>query len=312
MMISPCDKCEKQSVIFIRYSGQHLCGEHFLDLVRRRVKKELRYQKVFKKGRRIGIAVSGGKDSILLLKLVHEVGKLLNGTEMVILTVDEGIAGYRPSSLKIVESLAGQLELEWKLYSFDDDLGKTMDDLAGWKGMGPCSICGIFRRRALNKLARESGCGILLTGHNLDDMAQTILMNVLQADVQRLARLGPHLNPMKGFIPRGMPLRTIPETETYLSATLLGLPIHESECPYSEEAKRGHYRDLLMKAEAETPGTRHSLLRFNEQVAPHIPRECVEMISCSICGEPSIINEGIAVCRSCSLLNVLKAELEIE
>ncbi len=300
-----CDRCKLPSIIFIRYSGQHLCSIHFLDLIRRRVKKEMRFQKVFVRGRRVGIAVSGGKDSLLLLKLVNEVSSKLKAPPPVAITIDEGISGYRQSSVDLVKKVVEGSDIELKILSFIDLYGKTMDELVIASGMGPCSICGILRRKSLNQGAVETGCGILLTGHNLDDTAQTIFMNILQADVNRLARLGPHLDPIDGFIPRAMPLRTTPETETYLSAVLLGLPIHGLECPYSRSAKRGHYRDLILKLEEETPGTRHSLLRFHDQVAPLIPRAKPNTIPCSRCGEPIIENEGEAICRSCSIMGIL-------
>ncbi len=305
-MPSVCDKCGKNPVIFIRYSGQHLCADHFLDLLRRRVKKEMRLQRVFRKGRKIAVAVSGGKDSLLLLKLTHEIASVFKESDLVAVTIDEGIGGYRPSSVEITEKFTRENEIDWRLISYGEIFGHTLDEMVGSLKMGPCSICGILRRKALNTGASETGSGILLTGHNLDDTAQTILMNVMQADVSRLARLGPHLDPIEGFVPRAMPLRTTPETETYLAALLLGLPLHELECPYAESAKRGHYRDLIMKAEEETPGTRHSLLKFNEQVAPLIPRGDPKTNPCVNCGEPVIVSEGKSICRSCALMDRLK------
>ncbi|MGA1792742.1 MAG: ATP-binding protein [Thermoplasmatota archaeon] len=302
-MTAACDRCRRPSVIFIRYSGQHLCTDHFLDLIRRRVRKEIRVQRLLAKRKVIGVAVSGGKDSLLALRLIHEIVEPFKDKEIVAITIDEGIEGYRPSSVGIAEKVAGDLGVRWELSDFRDLFGKDLDTMVRDSEHGPCTICGILRRQALNRAAVRTGSEVLLTGHNLDDMAQTVLMNVLGADIQRFARMGPHLDPIPGFVPRGMPLRTTPETETYLAAHLLDIVLHDVECPYSVTAQRGVFRDLLLKAERETPGTRHSLLSFHEKVSPLIGKMNSETEKCPGCGEPIIKSEEEKLCKACKLLH---------
>ncbi|MCK5774183.1 MAG: adenine nucleotide alpha hydrolase family protein [Thermoplasmata archaeon] len=311
-MVSSCDRCTKESVIYLRYSGQHLCRDHFLEMIGKRVRKEVRGQGIIRGEQRIAVAVSGGKDSILLLNLLKEIVEPIRAVSLVALTVDEGIDGYRPSSLDIVREQTDRLGVESKVKSYGDLFGMTMDEMVEKSDLGPCTICGIMRRKCLNVMAKDAGCTVLATGHNLDDMAQTILMNVLSADLDRMARLGPHDRSVEGFIRRSMPLRTIPETETYLSAHLLGLPIHELECPYSETAKRGHYRDLMMSAEEVTPGSRHSLLKFQKQLASLISRSDISTSKCPKCGEPVFVGEGKRSCRACTLLGDLEGAHEKE
>jgi tRNA(Ile)-lysidine synthase TilS/MesJ len=60
--------------------------------------------------------------------------------------------------------------------------------------VNPCAICGVFRRSGLNEVAKAIGAEKLATGHNLDDLAQSILMNILNSDMDKLFRLGPHKN----------------------------------------------------------------------------------------------------------------------
>jgi uncharacterized protein (TIGR00269 family) len=308
-MSSPCDRCSQPSVIFLRYSGQHLCGRHFLDLIRRRIRREVRQQGVLKGKNSIGVAVSGGKDSIVLLSLLDEIIDPVKGGDLVAVTIDEGIEGYRSSALVIAREVTKDLGIEWKVFSFRDLFNMDLDTMVKKSDKGPCTICGILRRKALNLACIEMGCQNLATGHNLDDMAQTVLMNVMSADLQRIARLGPHLEPIPGFIPRVFPLRSTPETETHLAAYLLGLPIHDLECPYAVTAKRGSFRDLLMKAEGETPGTRHSLLKFQNRISNLIPRGELEMVVCNRCGDPVYGNNEDGICRSCALLLELGAEI---
>ena len=307
-----CDRCRKKPAIYLRYSGQHLCGDHFLDLIRKRIRREVRDQGLIRGEQRIAVAVSGGKDSILLLNQLKEIVEPIRAVSLVALTVDEGIDGYRPSSLDIVRDQTGRLGVESKVMSYGDLFGMTMDEMVEKSDLGPCTICGIMRRKCLNMMAKEAGCTVLATGHNLDDMAQTVLMNVLSADIDRMARLGPHKRSLEGFIKRSMPLRTIPEVETYLSAHLLGLPIHELECPYSKTAKRGHYRDLLMSAEEATPGSRHSLLKFQKQISSLMPGSDGSISKCPECGEPVFVGEGKRLCRACILQGDLEGAHEKE
>ncbi|MDG6224369.1 MAG: ATP-binding protein [Candidatus Thermoplasmatota archaeon] len=297
-----CDRCTRPPAIYLRYSGQHLCKDHYLDLLRRRFRKEVRAQGFKSRSARVGIALSGGKDSVLLAEMAHELISVMKGVSIISLTVDEGIADYRPSSIAIAKDITEKLSMEHDILSFTEIVGKDLDELVGLSELGPCTICGILRRKALNLLARRNGCTHLMTGHNLDDFAQTVLMNVLSADVVRLIRLGPHSGSVKGFVPRLMPLRTTPETETYLAAHLLSLPIHDRECPYAHTARRGHIRKLVMLAEDERPGTRHSLLRFADEMKSMSSFDVPAVASCMACGEVLVEPEDRKMCRCCRML----------
>src|SRR3989475_12737101 len=82
----------------------------------------------------------------------------------------------------------------------------------------PCSYCGPFRREALNRAAREVDATYVATGLNLDDTAQSILMNVARGDIEKLARMAPHETRQPALVPRNQPLRMSPEKEAYLHA----------------------------------------------------------------------------------------------
>jgi cytoplasmic tRNA 2-thiolation protein 1 len=72
---------------------------------------------------------------------------------------------------------------------YDELYGWTMDDIVKQVGMkNNCTFCGVFRRQALDRGAATLGVDHIITGHNADDMAETILMNVLRGDVARLER----------------------------------------------------------------------------------------------------------------------------
>jgi len=304
-MPRPCDSCSGRSVIYLRYSGQHLCTDHFLKDVMRRYKRELRAHDAFGRKGTIGIAVSGGKDSLLCLSLMHELSYGIKDVSLRALTVDEGIDGYRQSSVALSRQVCDDLDIPLDVIGFRELYGKDLDEMVRGSGSNPCTICGILRRRTMNSWAREHGCSLLLTGHNLDDMAQTVLMNVMSADLDRLLRLGPHTSTIEGFVPRCMPLRTVPETETHLAAMLRKLPIHEVECPYSVSAKRGLFRDLVLEAEDQIPGTRHMLLRFHQSLLAGRTGCPLATKPCTRCSEPVIGVDGSGLCKACELLNGL-------
>ncbi len=317
-MSSPaCSKCKAEAVTYVRTSGQHLCKEHFLHAFERRAKMTVHEQGKLPKGT-IGVALSGGKDSISLLHFLHKLTRDRPDVELVAISVDEGIAGYRESALDICRDFTTERGIPWHLITTEELAGYTIDDYAsGAKGpvgdgaaklrVAPpgeggdrpaCGPCGVFRRVGINRVAKDLGCVAVATGHNLDDTAQTILMNVLGGDVPRLARLAPHDSAQEGLVPRIIPFRGIPEKDVLLYALLEGLPLHhEAECPYAERAQRFFLRDKLWELEDRAPGTRHRLLKFQDTVKPLLVQglEATPVKACATCGE-AMSGESCQVC----------------
>lgn len=299
-----CDRCRKDAVTFIRYSGAHLCREHFAEFVEKRVKKEMRKQGELRNDNIISLAVSGGKDSIVMMHMLHKILVERKDLELHAITVDEGIESYRPESLEYAKKNCKTLEIPHHILDFKDMVGITMDEINEFPiQTTPCSYCGVFRRKCLNIKAKEIGATKLATGLNLDDTAQSILMNLARGDVAKLARLGPHERVQEGLIPRIQPLRLIPEKESYLYALLNKIEFHDGECPYSERALRGKYRDIINSLESDTPGTRHALLKsydaISDALAKSFPR--AQLNKCSECGEPTLNT----ICKACSMVRDL-------
>ena len=299
-----CDKCRKRSVAFIRYSGAHLCKEHYSDFVERRVKHELRRQVDLVGGERIAIAVSGGKDSTVALHLVSKILGKRRNLEIAAITVDEGIKGYRESSLPIVANQCHELGIEHIIVSFKELFGTTMDEIAkNHRTISTCSYCGVLRRAAMNRAAKEWKATHLATGLNLDDSAQSILMNISRGEVERLARLGPHRLVQEGLVPRIQPLRMVPESETTLYAIVNKLKFHDLECPYAPEALRNTYRSAIAELEDKYPGTRHSILKSYDELRPALDKmyPFARLKKCR-CGEPTVGT----TCKACELLESLE------
>ena len=305
-MTKICSRCKKPAVTFIRYNGTHLCKDHFIDYFNRRVKKDIKKQGKTEDNSKIGIAVSGGKDSTVALNIAHDIFSKRPNICLYCITVDEGIKGYRDESIKYASKNCKKLGIEHYIVSFNDIIGCTMDEISIKKDeLGACSYCGVFRRLCLNTKSKELGINKLITGHNLDDMAQSILMNFVNGDMQKLARLGPHIKVQPGLVPRLLPLRTIPEKEVALYAILKNIEHHDGECPYAVEAFRGEFRDIIDNLEYKNPGTRHSILNSYEGIKDLLLSKYppADLKKCSNCGEPT----SQELCKACLLKNKINS-----
>ena len=299
-MTIQCLKCKKFAITFIRYSGAHLCKKHFIEFVERRIKKDIKKQGKTIDNTTIGIALSGGKDSTVTLYQMHEIFSRRPNLTLYAITVNEGIEDYRDKSLLIAQRNCKKLGIEHHIISFEDVIGKTMDEIASHHDeLGECSYCGVFRRFCLNMKTKELGVNKLVTGHNLDDMAQSILMNFTNGDMQKLARLGPHTRIQPGLVPRLLPLRTIPEKEIMLYAIVKDIEFHNAECPYSMRALRGSYREIINTLEDKTPGTRHSILNSYATIKEFLLEQysAIKLNKCPTCGEPT----SQSTCKTCLL-----------
>lgn len=303
MTVTRCDRCGAKSAAFIRYSGAHLCGAHFCEFVEKRAKQEIRRQVTLTGKERIAVALSGGKDSTVALNLTADILGARRNLEVTAITVDEGIEGYRASSIPIARRNCDLLGIEHTVVSFEGLFGTTMDRIAVQsRELATCSYCGVLRRAAMNRAARDWGATHLVTGLNLDDSAQSIIMNFMRGDVERLARLGPHRRVQPGLVPRLQPLRAIPENETTLYAMVKGYEYHDLECPYAQEALRNDYRDILAQLEDKHPGTRHSIIRSYDGLQPALEK-CFAPAALNrcACGEPTVSTK----CKACELVESL-------
>ncbi len=300
-----CSSCEAPAVIDQPYRGSHACAGHFSTSLEERVRQEIHRQLPrFGRGT-VAVALSGGKDSSVALALAARYFRRRPTVRVVAISVDEGIAGYRPPTLKAAEALTRSLGVEHRIVRAAEELGTTTDATAvELAGTVPCSFCGVWRRRLLNRAARAAGADALVLGFNLDDLAQTVLMNLVRGDLDRLVRMAPHRVRQPGLVPRVAPLALVPEREVYLYARIHGLPFDHGECPHAGRAARNLFREIVWRLEEAQPGTRQSLLRTHERLVerwlgdtePGAPERC------RACGDPS----AHEVCRACEYLRIAR------
>ncbi|WP_435161047.1 tRNA 2-thiolation protein NcsA [Halorubrum sp. SY-15] len=277
-----CDRCGADAIHHAAYSGAHLCGVHLRRSVETRVKRRVREDGLLDPEAtpddpdRWVVGLSGGKDSVVLTHILDEVFGRDPRVELLAVTVHEGIEGYRDESLDACLALTADRSIRHEVVSYEDEFGVRMDDVAETDpaNMAPCAYCGVFRRDVLERYAESFDADKLLTGHNLDDEAQTALMNVLEGDVAQVAKhfdasLGPfdERERTDAFVPRAKPLRDVPEKEVALYCHVADLPAHTAECPHAAEAYRGEIRSLLHDLETNHPGTRHSIMAGYEELS---------------------------------------------
>ncbi len=299
---SLCSRCDKPAIVYQRSAGHHLCAIHFTTDIEWRVAETIKTHSLITDGDRIAVALSGGKDSTALLLLLSKILPAWENVHLVAITIDEGIAGYREATVKAAEHLAQRLGIEHHCISFPDLFGDSLDVFLKGRETQACSICGILRRKALVVAAQRACATKLATGHNLDDEAQSVFMNVLRGDLPRLIRNSGADSKGK-FIPRIKPLSFIPEKEIAAYLVLKNAWNELPECPYTRYALRREVRSILSDFEYRYPGTMLHLMESKET----IERSCAGSVisaplrTCRACGDPSSGD----LCQVCLLLRSL-------
>lgn len=304
-----CSFCEKPAAVELRYAGKMFCKDHFTRMFWKRVKRTISNNGLIEPHDTLGLALSGGKDSIACLHVLHRLLKSRPDTKMIAITIDEGIRGYRAKSVRIAAKNCKALGVRHEVISFKSGFGKTLDKIVMTAdrrnaGYSPCTFCGVLRRYLLNKAAKKFGCTKLVTAHNLDDEATTVLMNVMRGDVARLGRVGAKVGIANcGFVQRVKPFAEIPEKESALFGLLTGLEADYSTCPYAGRSFRGSVREMLNGLESRYPGVKFSIAESAARMAVAVKSRPVQSgpLRCQRCGETSA--EG--VCQACRCLELV-------
>lgn len=251
---------------------------------------------------RIAIAISGGKDSLCLSAILAKIEENFAQSELIGLTIDEGIGQYRKEAVGIASKFCRKIGIEHVVRSFEDLFGYGLDEIVGLKrtSLAPCTYCGVLRRKALNVVAREVGASKLATAHNLDDIAQTFLLNVVHGNVDKIPHLGPLIKiDHPKFVPRVKPFYELQEAELSLYAYLRSVPLQRSTCPYISASLRNDVRNLINRLETMHPGTKSTIFHSFRRIQRSLPVSGALFRDCGVCGEPTPRD----ICRACSLLS---------
>ena len=295
-----CSFCGSSAFYLRKHQGVSLCKKCFKRSIEDKVRATISKYKMFRPRDHIAVAVSGGKDSLILLSILSRLKAKFPLSKLTAVTIDEGIKEYREEAVSLAGDLADSLGVEHRVFSFKDLFQVSLDEVVQkQKRLAPCSYCGVLRRRALEKAARIVEADKIATGHNLDDEVQTVLLNILHGGVERLVRTRPVLeDPDQRFTPRVKPLCELYEREITLYAYVTGLEFQQIPCPYRSRALRGEIRDILNELEAKHPGLKYTAYSSKMKLSGLVSGRKVELNSCRVCGELT----GNDLCEVCRIL----------
>lgn len=300
-----------KDTIFTLQAGEKLSKQKFLEYFEKKVRKTIRTNNLIEKKERILVACSGGKDSTTALYLLNKITKDNKNITIEAIHVDPSIGEYSKINKDNIIKFCKEQKIKLHLASFREEFGYSLCYIKGllqqkgvkWKS---CTICGVLRRYLLNKKAKQLKATKLVTGHNLDDEAQNIIMNLFQNHVEILPRLGPKtgLVEHKGFIPRIKPLYFCTEEETRLYSKLKNFPVKYEKCPCREEAYRKDVADMLNDFEKHHKATKTGIIQSFLKLSPTLKKANKGKANlCKKCGEPSAGD----VCNSCKIIELIKS-----
>ena len=308
-----CSYCNNSIVIQRRYSGENLCPTCFEKNIEKNIYKTVSKYKMLKPNDKIVVAISGGKDSCALLYNLSMIQKKrYRPTPIIALTIDEGIKDYRENSVKNAIDFCKELNIEHHIISFKERVGFTLDEIINIKRKLPdykyaCNYCAVIRRRLLNDKAKELGGTILAMGHNLTDIAETFLMNILYKRFHLIANqylFKEQVSRMSQFyLKKITPLMRIPEEEIFLYANIKKFQYYPSHCPYREKDPiiRKRVLDFIQECKKTSSEIEFNLLSGFLELSSILYNhsEEIEYRTCKSCGYPST-NE--VYCSYCSYI----------
>ncbi len=298
----PCRLCQGKAAIKYAADGTLLCKECFFQVFEDRVRDTIVEEKLFTSGQTVAVCVSGGKDSSVLTHVLH----LLNdrcglGIHLRLVAIDEGISGYRDDSLACVYRMRDVYELPLMVRSFKELFGTSLDELAAQQpdSTAMCSDCGVLRRKALIEGARASGCDLMALGHNADDAAEAVLLNLMRGDAARLGRYRGAVT-TGGDVPRVKPMHHCMQRDIVMYAHLRRLDYFATECTYATRAFRNVPRAVLAAAGTRAQGVPLRIMEAADSMAgrlatgtrPGVCGRCGGMASGRMCQACVVTEQG--------------------
>ena len=195
-------------------------------------------------GDKIAVGVSGGKDSLVLLKLLTALRGYHNKAfEVEAITIDMGLG----MDYTGIEALCRELAVPYTVVK--TEIGSIIFDYR--KEKNPCSMCAKMRRGALNQALLDRGCNKLALGHHYDDAVETFLMSLIYEG--RISCFQPVTHLDRTGITQIRPMLYIHEKTVDAFARRMELPVLENRCPVDKHTKREEVKELIFNLVKEYP-----------------------------------------------------------
>ena len=215
-----------------------------------KMRKLIEEQELIKNGDKIAVGVSGGKDSLLLLKALHEYKKYFNSNfELIAIAID---LSNREMDYNPIKKYCEELNIEF--YVENSNIFEIIFDIR--KEKNPCSLCAKMRRGYLNNVAKKHGCNKVALGHHADDLIDTFLMSMFFEG--RLYVLQPKTYLSQTDITIIRPLLFVQESE--IKNESKNLPVIENKCPQNHNSQRENAKNILNKLSEIYPESKNKII----------------------------------------------------
>lgn len=298
-----CRKCGQTASINMHQHRLSLCKNHYNEWFIAYTKKTIEKYHLLKNGEKALVAVSGGKDSLVLWDVLNQLGYYTEGL-YINLGINE-VFPYSDRSQDYAQVFADKNKLNLRIFDVRAELGRDISNLVKQSQYGknrPCSVCGIIKRHILNSVTRQHEFQIIATGHNLDDEVAVLFSNNLNWNLEQLSRQTPLLPETSDFARKIKPLCRSYERETTAYALLNGIEYIEEECPFSIGSKTNNIKTWFNQLEKDQPGIKFAYFtRFLAQkkagFLSGVENLPIELHQCPKCGQPTTSEEFCAFCK---------------
>jgi tRNA-5-methyluridine54 2-sulfurtransferase len=270
-----------------------------------KVKHTIQKYKLLTKKDRVIVACSGGKDSTAVLYILKNLGYKPEAL-MIDLEIgkwsDENLNNLKHNIEKIDPSIPLHIISPREIFGTSVCYLKSLAKQNA--GISSCMICGVMKKHLLNKKARELGMTKIATGHNMDDEAQNLLLNMLKGNPEMCMNLGPITGTIKNshFVDRIKPLYFTPEKDIRKYSEIMKFKLQYDRCPCSTDGYRKEIRNILNTLEKSSPGIKENLVNNLTRLKKDNRRTESTINLCESCGEPARNTK----CRLCEILETIK------
>jgi len=223
--------------------------------ISKRVGKAIMDYGMLSEGDKIAVAVSGGKDSLTLLRILNDRRAFVPiKYQLLAVHIDMGYPCQHP---KILAEYFKKEGIDYHIEKIDILKGKSRKDIS-------CFWCSWNRRKALFEVAARFGCSKVALGHHHDDIVETILLNLFfQGEI---SAMNPKQELFKGKITIIRPLAYVEEDMIRRFAKTLDFPHHKCACPNSLTSKRTTVENILKGLEKICPDVKKNIFRSVKRI----------------------------------------------